>query len=144
MSRFVNMRSMQEAMLAAPMDVEELARLGRRQGACPYYAARAAMPEADLVLLPYAALLSQARPGTGGRPPPDVFGMRLICCSTLRHHMPRSACKRQARRVGLSMNRLGCTSCRLGLACPHCNVDPCCLSNGSALEAQYVTGPCKT
>jgi hypothetical protein len=43
------------------MDVEELARLGRRRGACPYYAARAALPEADLVLLPYAALLAQAR-----------------------------------------------------------------------------------
>ena len=55
------MASVQEAILAAPMDVEELARLGRRRGACPYYAARAAMPEADLVLLPYAALLSQAR-----------------------------------------------------------------------------------
>ena len=56
------MWSAQEAVLAAPMDVEELARLGRRRGACPYYAARAALPEADLVLLPYAALLSQARP----------------------------------------------------------------------------------
>ncbi|KAK9843489.1 hypothetical protein WJX81_005623 [Elliptochloris bilobata] len=52
-------RHLKEAALAAPMDVEELARLGRRRGACPYYAARAAMPEADLVLLPYATLLSQ-------------------------------------------------------------------------------------
>ncbi len=49
-------------MLAAPMDVEDLARLGQRRGACPYYAARAAMPEADLVLLPYAALLNQVGP----------------------------------------------------------------------------------
>lgn len=55
-------------MLAAPMDVEELARLGRRRGACPYYGARAALPEADLVLLPYAALLSQARPSQGPGP----------------------------------------------------------------------------
>lgn len=44
------------------MDVEDLARLGQRRGACPYYAARAAMPEADLVLLPYAALLNQVGP----------------------------------------------------------------------------------
>jgi hypothetical protein len=41
------------------MDVEDLARLGRRTEACPYYAARAALPEADLVLLPYSALLAQ-------------------------------------------------------------------------------------
>ena len=42
-----------------PMDVEELGKLGRRKEACPYYAARAALPEADLVLLPYAGLLLQ-------------------------------------------------------------------------------------
>ena len=46
-------------MLTVPMDVEDLGKLGRRKGACPYYAARAALPEADLVLLPYAALLLQ-------------------------------------------------------------------------------------
>jgi hypothetical protein len=50
----------QDAVLALPMDVEELGRLGRRKGTCPYYAARAALPEADLVLLPYSALLLQA------------------------------------------------------------------------------------
>lgn len=52
---------MQDAVLALPMDVEDLGKLGRRKGVCPYYAARAAVPEADLVLLPYAALLLQAR-----------------------------------------------------------------------------------
>ena len=31
----------QDAVLALPMDVEDLARLGRRKGTCPYYAARA-------------------------------------------------------------------------------------------------------
>lgn len=45
-----------------PMDVEDLARLGRRKEVCPYYAARAALPEADLVLLPYPALLLQVLP----------------------------------------------------------------------------------
>ena len=49
----------QDAVLAMPMDVEDLSKLGRRKEACPYYAARAALPEADLVLLPYAALLLQ-------------------------------------------------------------------------------------
>ncbi len=43
------------------MDVEELGALGRRKGVCPYYAARAAAACADIVLLPYSALLSQAR-----------------------------------------------------------------------------------
>ena len=42
------------------LDIEELARLGRAKGLCPYYAARAAQQHADLVLLPYSALLSQA------------------------------------------------------------------------------------
>ena len=58
----------QDAVLALPMDVEDLARLGRRKGACPYYAARAALPEADLVLLPYSALLAQVRPVLAGHP----------------------------------------------------------------------------
>ncbi len=49
----------QDAVLAVPMDVEDLGKLGRRKEACPYYAARAALLEADLVLLPYAALLLQ-------------------------------------------------------------------------------------
>lgn len=50
----------QDAVLAMPMDVEDLARLGRRKEVCPYYAARDALQEADLVLLPYPALLLQA------------------------------------------------------------------------------------
>jgi len=50
--------SVQEAILEAPMDVEELSRLGSRKGSCPYYASRSALPGADLILLPYAGLLS--------------------------------------------------------------------------------------
>jgi chromosome transmission fidelity protein 1 len=48
-----------DMILAAPLDVEELARLGRRRATCPYYAARAALPEADVVLAPYPALLAE-------------------------------------------------------------------------------------
>lgn len=67
-----------DAVLAAPLDVEELAAAGRRSGACPYYAARRAVPQADLLLLPYPSLLLKAhrtpRPITGrmrghGAPP---------------------------------------------------------------------------
>ena len=50
-----------DAVLAAPLDVEELAAAGRRSGACPYYAARRAVPQADLLLLPYPSLLLKAR-----------------------------------------------------------------------------------
>lgn len=48
-----------EAILAQPVDVEELGKQGRRKGVCPYYIARSAVPEAQLVLLPYSALLAQ-------------------------------------------------------------------------------------
>lgn len=51
----------QERMLAVPMDVEELSRLGERKGVCPYYTSRAALPSADVVLLPYTALLVQVK-----------------------------------------------------------------------------------
>ena len=49
----------QEGMQGKTLDVEELARLGQSKGLCPYYAARAAQQHADLVLLPYSALLGQ-------------------------------------------------------------------------------------
>jgi chromosome transmission fidelity protein 1 len=44
------------------MDVEALAAHGRRRSLCAYYGARAALPEADLVLLPYGALLTEVKP----------------------------------------------------------------------------------
>ena len=46
-----------EAALAAPMDIEDLAAAGTRHKACAYYAARKALPRADLVFAPYASLL---------------------------------------------------------------------------------------
>ena len=48
---------LKEAALAKPMDIEDLAKLGETRRACPYYAARSALPEADLILMPYASLL---------------------------------------------------------------------------------------
>jgi hypothetical protein len=39
------------------LDIEDLVRLGRRIGTCPYYGARRALPTADLVALPYQSLL---------------------------------------------------------------------------------------
>jgi chromosome transmission fidelity protein 1 len=49
--------SMRDMILAVPTDIEELAKLGRRKRACPYYASRRACPEADVILAPYSALL---------------------------------------------------------------------------------------
>eukprot|EP00887_Chlorella_sp_A99_P000340 scaffold13.g340.t1 len=46
-----------DLILAQPMDIEELGKLGRRKLVCPYYASRRAVPEADIILAPYSALL---------------------------------------------------------------------------------------
>ena len=48
-----------EAALATPMDIEDLAAAGVRHRACPYYAARRALPRADLVFAPYASVLQK-------------------------------------------------------------------------------------
>ena len=53
-----------EAILTQPVDVEELGKQGRRKGVCPYYTARSAVPDAQLVLLPYSALLAEVSPIT--------------------------------------------------------------------------------
>ncbi|KAL6782475.1 XPD4 [Auxenochlorella protothecoides x Auxenochlorella symbiontica] len=56
--------SLRDMVLAHPIDIEELAKLGelgivsgQRRAVCPYYAARDALPEADIILAPYSALL---------------------------------------------------------------------------------------
>jgi chromosome transmission fidelity protein 1 len=40
-----------------PMDIEELAKQGTRRAVCPYYAARLAVAEADIILVPYSCLV---------------------------------------------------------------------------------------
>ena len=47
-------------MLSSPLEIEELVGLGKSVGACPYYASRAALKEAQLVVLPYTALLQES------------------------------------------------------------------------------------
>ena len=57
-----------EELLSAPTDIEDLASLGARRRACPYYAAREALPRADLVFAPYASVLhAQTRRSLGLR-----------------------------------------------------------------------------
>ncbi|XP_070136313.1 ATP-dependent DNA helicase DDX11 [Drosophila bipectinata] len=52
--------SLSEFALTKPMDIEDLAAEGAATGACAYYASRAALHDADLVLLPYQLLLDKS------------------------------------------------------------------------------------
>ncbi|XP_059621141.1 ATP-dependent DNA helicase DDX11 [Phlebotomus argentipes] len=45
--------SLRNAAISKVLDIEEIADAGRMEKACPYYASRAALPDAQLVLLPY-------------------------------------------------------------------------------------------
>lgn len=42
------------------LDIEDLVRIGRNVGGCPYYGSRRMLPTADLVVLPYQSLLSKS------------------------------------------------------------------------------------
>ena len=46
-----------DEILAAPMELEELLQRGQEEGACPYYASRRALVDADIVVCPYNTLL---------------------------------------------------------------------------------------
>jgi hypothetical protein len=45
------------SIVAGAMDIEELAAQGVRRAVCPYYASRAAVLQADVVLVPYNCLI---------------------------------------------------------------------------------------
>ncbi len=42
-----------------PLDIEELAGLGRKHTSCPYYAAKAAICDAEVIVMPYNTLLHE-------------------------------------------------------------------------------------
>ncbi|KAH8270971.1 hypothetical protein KR044_007360, partial [Drosophila immigrans] len=54
------LQRLSDAALLQPLDIEELAVEGAACGSCPYYAARGAQPQAQLVLLPYQLLLQRS------------------------------------------------------------------------------------
>jgi len=59
-------RNMTDMILAEPLDIEDLASLGKKRGVCPYYAARSASREADIILAPYSSLIvSETRESLG-------------------------------------------------------------------------------
>ncbi|TKY64491.1 ATP-dependent RNA helicase DDX11 [Spatholobus suberectus] len=49
-----------EVSQKGPLDIEDLANLGRTMGTCPYYGSRSMVQRADLVVLPYQSLLSKS------------------------------------------------------------------------------------
>lgn len=49
-----------EVVQLEALDVEDLVRVGRNIGSCPYYGSRRMVPGADLVVLPYQSLLSKS------------------------------------------------------------------------------------
>lgn len=52
--------SLKDLALSEPLDIEELATEGAACGACSYYASRAALGQAQLILLPYQLLLQKS------------------------------------------------------------------------------------
>uniref|UniRef100_A0A6G1S6L6 Putative ATP-dependent RNA helicase DDX11-like protein 8 n=1 Tax=Aceria tosichella TaxID=561515 RepID=A0A6G1S6L6_9ACAR len=48
---------LKDDILSSVYDIEDLVSRGRTKGACPYYASRMAIPEAELIVLPYNNLL---------------------------------------------------------------------------------------
>ena len=49
-----------EEALVSVRDIEDMAALGRQRHACPYYASRASIPLAQIVVLPYNLLLHKS------------------------------------------------------------------------------------
>ncbi|PHH59549.1 hypothetical protein CDD81_2880 [Ophiocordyceps australis] len=49
-----------DGVLASLPDIEDLYRLGKSLGVCPYYASRTALPEAEIITLPYPLLLQKS------------------------------------------------------------------------------------
>ncbi|KAL0960811.1 hypothetical protein HGRIS_005830 [Hohenbuehelia grisea] len=54
------LNDLRDEILASPKDIEDLANAGRTANICPYFGSRRAIPQAELVTLPYNLLLSQA------------------------------------------------------------------------------------
>lgn len=53
------LQALKESILTSVQDIEDITRQGRYVGACPYYASRFAVTEAEVVVLPYNNLLHQ-------------------------------------------------------------------------------------
>lgn len=56
----IAMIDFRDQILASPKDIEDLAEAGRLVNTCPYFASRKAIPQAELVTLPYNLLLQKS------------------------------------------------------------------------------------
>ncbi|KAJ6620765.1 helicase C-terminal domain-containing protein [Mycena sp. CBHHK59/15] len=56
----IQMFDFRDQILASPKDIEDLASVGRLAQTCPYFGSRRAIPQAELVTLPYNLLLQKA------------------------------------------------------------------------------------
>ncbi|XP_077373159.1 ATP-dependent DNA helicase DDX11 [Festucalex cinctus] len=54
------LQQMRDELLGSVHDIEQLLKLGRESHSCPYYATRLAVPQAQLVVLPYQMVLHEA------------------------------------------------------------------------------------
>lgn len=54
------MKEFSETILSEAHDIEELATVGYREKVCPYYSAKIAIPDAEIVVMPYQMLLHQS------------------------------------------------------------------------------------
>ncbi|CDJ59922.1 helicase, putative [Eimeria maxima] len=73
-----------DAAVAATLDIEDLRRIGRSVGGCPYYGCRAAAAEADVVLLPF----SLAFPADGSTAEVGFFSLAdSVFCVDEAHHL---------------------------------------------------------
>ncbi|TFK48655.1 DNA repair helicase [Heliocybe sulcata] len=55
----IRMMDLRDHILASPKDIEDLVEIGQMLGTCPYFGSREAIPQAELVLLPYNLLLDK-------------------------------------------------------------------------------------
>ncbi|KAN0087763.1 Helicase C-terminal domain containing protein [Tylopilus felleus] len=56
----VRLIDLRDQILASPKDIEDLATAGKNAQTCPYYGSRKAIPQAELVTLPYNLLLQKS------------------------------------------------------------------------------------
>ncbi|GIY35770.1 hypothetical protein CDAR_27831 [Caerostris darwini] len=66
---FKNLADLQDSVLSAVRDIEDIVELGRDLKSCPYYATRHVIPDAEIVLLPYNVILH--------KPTRDAYGIVL-------------------------------------------------------------------
>ncbi|KAG1822586.1 helicase C-terminal domain-containing protein [Suillus subaureus] len=55
----IRMLDLRDQILASPKDIEDLATAGKNTQTCPYYGSRRAIPQAELITLPYNLLLQK-------------------------------------------------------------------------------------